>query len=159
MPPERRKALPGGNSPPLPGAGAFAGHETVLSARSLRRAKLLDSENGMNRRRMALALEYPLMQQGGTEVLVQSLLRGFGREFEIVLVSGDKSRDDLPAEMSGLISAHLNWTMEPRSSEPARALADQLQRHGVELAHFHFGGTFTWGSNRYWRCPVYHLAG
>lgn len=108
------------------------------------------------RNRIALALEYPLLQQGGTEVLVRELLRGLSRYFEIVLVSGDVSRETLPTEYQELIAAHYSWN--PRTSEQGRALAEAIRREGVRLAHFHFGGTYEWRSNRFWRCPVYHLA-
>jgi hypothetical protein len=40
----------------------------------------------------------------------------------------------------------------------ARQLAGQLCEQKIQLAHFHFGGTYEWDSNRFWRCPVYHLA-
>jgi glycosyltransferase involved in cell wall biosynthesis len=111
------------------------------------------------RPRIALALEYPLAQQGGTEVLVQELLRGLSPDFEIVLVSGDKSRDALPLEFSKLISAHFNWNLETGSIRSGRELAAALQRERVRLAHFHFGGTFVWQTNRVYRCPIYYLAG
>lgn len=108
--------------------------------------------------RIALALEYPLMQQGGTEVLVQELVRRLSRHFEIVLVSGDKSQSGLPAEFSKLVCARLSWNRETASTANARLLADLMQKEGIHLAHFHFGGTYEWASNRFWRCPVYHLA-
>jgi len=97
------------------------------------------------------------MQHGGTEALVRALLQGLSPYYDIVLVSGDRKRADLPAEFSELISSHLTWTPGPQSAAPARELAAALKAEGVELAHFHFSGTFVWGSNRYWRCPIYHL--
>ena len=45
-----------------------------------------------SRPRIAIALEYPLMQQGGTEVLVRELIRGLSGHFELVLVSGERDR-------------------------------------------------------------------
>src|SRR5260370_2255664 len=111
------------------------------------------------RRRIALAMEFPLIQQGGTEVLVQALLRGLSDHFDIVLVSDDKAASDLPVEYSRIICGHLTWKFGVPSPQQARALASSLLRENIELAHFNFGGTFHWGSNRHWRCPVYHLAG
>lgn len=108
--------------------------------------------------RIAVAVEYPLAQKGGTEALVRALVFGLSQEFEIVLVSGDKSQADLPSEFSGVISAHYHWAREPKSSEPAKKLAGELRGQNVQLAHFHFGGTYEWASNRFWRCPLYYFA-
>src|SRR6266581_3827651 len=94
------------------------------------------------RKRIAIAMEYPLMQQGGTEVLVCELLRGLSSRYEIVLVSGDRDRDQIPAEFQGLICHHLAWDKERASGETARVLAEALERQNVDLAHFHFGGTY-----------------
>ena len=109
-------------------------------------------------KRIAVALEYPLGQRGGTEALVRALILDLSQNFEIVLVSGDKSRADLPTEFSGLVGAHFRWSSKPKTADAARQLAVQLRQQKIQLAHFHFGGTYEWGSNRFWRCPVYYLA-
>jgi glycosyltransferase involved in cell wall biosynthesis len=111
-----------------------------------------------DRPRIALALEYPLMQQGGTEVLVREFIRGLSREFEIVLVSGDKSLKELPEDLSSLICDHVWWDSRARNVAAAKEVASALVQKEVKLAHFHFGGTFVWESNRFWRCPVYYFA-
>jgi glycosyltransferase involved in cell wall biosynthesis len=111
-----------------------------------------------DRPRIALALEYPLMQQGGTEVLVRELIRGLSRDFEIVLVSGDKSLKEIPEDLSRLIHEHIWWDSWARTVAAAKEVATALLQRKVKLAHFHFGETFVWQSNRFWRCPVYYLA-
>src|SRR5262245_26011217 len=98
--------------------------------------------------RIALALEYPLMQEGGTEVLVQELLRGLGPGYEIVLVSDDRQAEDLPEEFARLIRRHLSWNPRTASRESAEALALAMRNEKLQLAHFHFGGNFAW-SNRF----------
>jgi len=98
------------------------------------------------------------MQQGGTEVLVRELLRGLSQQYQIVLVSGDAQLSDLPKEFSSLISAHYPWIQGNRNSATARALARSLKEEGIGLAHFHFGGTYEWQSNRFWRCPIVYFA-
>jgi glycosyltransferase involved in cell wall biosynthesis len=108
--------------------------------------------------KIALALEYPLMQQGGTEVLVQQLLRGLSPRFEIVLVSGDRHPRDLPVEFADLIRQHFLWNPGTATAATARALAKSLHDQNIQLAHFHLGGTYEWRSNRFWQCPIYHLA-
>ena len=109
-------------------------------------------------KRIVLAMEYPLMQQGGTEVLVRELLRGLSEDFEIVLISRDVARSNLPNEFARLIAAHLSWNPDQATPQTARSLADSIQRQQVLLGHFHFGGTYEWRSNRFNSCPIYHLA-
>src|SRR5438445_9935086 len=118
---------------------------------------LLVTKPQLLRVRIGLALEYPLLQQGGTEVLVRELLRGPRPHFEIILVSADRQPRDLPEEFADLVSAHLHWDPSNASAPTARALADSLQQQKIQLAHFHFGGTYEWQSNRFWRCPIYYL--
>jgi hypothetical protein len=69
-----------------------------------------------------------------------------------VLVTGDQDRDKIPAEFQRLICHQLAWDKNGASSESARNLAEALQRQNIALAHFHFGGTYEWASNRFWRC-------
>jgi glycosyltransferase involved in cell wall biosynthesis len=103
-------------------------------------------------------MEYPLMQQGGTEVLVRELLRGLSRHFELVLVTADESMTALPSDYAQLLVAHHSWNPRQATGSTARALAQALKNDDLALAHFHFGGTYEWASNRIWRCPVFHLA-
>ena len=98
------------------------------------------------------------MQQGGTEVLVRELLRGLGKHFELVLVSGERDKHELPGEILSLITGHFSWDPKRATPEAARDLAEHLQQRNIDLAHFHFGGTYEWRSNRFWCCPVYYLA-
>src|SRR5258707_11104058 len=118
----------------------------------------LDVAHSPRPRRVALALEYPLMQQGGTEVLVQELVKRLSTHYRIVLVSGDTNAGELPKEFSELLEAHIPWSPNPSTAQAGRAVAAALAQQRVELVHFHFGGTFVWASNRFWRCPVYHVA-
>jgi len=118
----------------------------------------LHTKATVERKRIALALEYPLMQQGGTEVLVRELLRGLSRHFEVVLVSGERNKAELPDELGKLISSHIPWQKRTASSATARALAARLCQENIALAHFHLGGTYEWGSNRPGRCPIDYLS-
>jgi len=108
--------------------------------------------------KIAVALEYPLMQQGGTEVLVRELLRGLHQQFQLVLVSGEATLGELPSDLARLVSHHIYWDPKIANAASARALAKSLHDQGITLAHFHLGGTYQWQSNRFWRCPIYHLA-
>src|SRR5262245_20092012 len=105
------------------------------------------------RRRIALALEYPLMQQGGTEVLARELFVRLSKNFELFLVSGDARATDLPSNFQTLICGHRSWNPQIADSNRARQLAAELFRENIEFAHFHFGGTYEWRSNRFGNCP------
>jgi glycosyltransferase involved in cell wall biosynthesis len=111
-----------------------------------------------HRPRIAIALEYPLMQQGGTEVLVRELVRRLSGGFELLLVSGDPNSSALPQDFQKLICGHLTWDQTSADANTARHLAENLHHQNIQLAHFHFGGTYEWRSNRLGQSPVYHLA-
>jgi glycosyltransferase involved in cell wall biosynthesis len=108
--------------------------------------------------RLALALEYPLMQQGGTEVLVRELIRGFAGEHEFILISGDRDRADLPAEIASCLVEHLPWDAGAPTGPAAFALAERLHRVRPDLIHWHLGYTYAWQGNRFWRSPMYLAA-
>src|SRR4051812_26873719 len=102
--------------------------------------------------RIAVCLEYPILEFGGTEVLVAELVRGLSAEFAITLVSRDDSLagSDLPAHVAG----HLPWPMAGDGDELARRLCEAR----VELVHFHFGANFAWGNRRLGATPVLRVA-
>jgi glycosyltransferase involved in cell wall biosynthesis len=109
--------------------------------------------------RIAVALEYPLLQQGGTEVLVRELVRGLAERYEIVMVSGDRDREALGEFFGSLITAHLWWKKATASRQTARKLAQALVDQGIALAHFHSGGVYEWQSHKAWQSPIFHLTG
>jgi glycosyltransferase involved in cell wall biosynthesis len=110
-----------------------------------------------DRPRIGLAMEYPFMQQGGTEVLVRELVRGLSEHYAITLATGDPSIDALPPEYAKLIVNHIHWSTASGGSE-AYSLARALAKSDIEFAHFHFGGTYMWNSNKYWKCPIPYLS-
>lgn len=109
--------------------------------------------------RIALALEYPLLQYGGTEALVRELVQGLAARFEIVLVSGDRDRAALGEPFASLIADHLYWDKAAPSREAARTLAAALVEKGIKLAHFHGGGIYDWQCHKFWQSPLYYLTG
>lgn len=110
------------------------------------------------RPRIALCMEYPLAQAGGVEVLVRALVRGLASEFRIVLVSDDDDDSVNAAGFAPLITEHFRWRPGQGRDSEATGLATVLKQAGVTLAHFHFGGTYLWGSRIASRCPVTHTA-
>ena len=100
---------------------------------------------------IAQCTEYSIKSFGGTEALVEALIRGVSPHCQIVLVSNDESEEIARSELSSLILAHISWRPDKSSSEAARDLARQLRGRDVDLAHFHFGGNYGWG-NRALNC-------
>lgn len=105
------------------------------------------------KRRIAISLECPLMQYGGVEVLIQGLLEGLADAYEIILVSGDKSLDEIPRPYRDFVAGHIHW---PRQVTYAAslALARELRKQKVEFIHFNFGGVYGYGARIPGRCPV-----
>ena len=109
--------------------------------------------------RIAIALEYPLLQHGGTEVLVRELVRGLSERFEIVLVSGDRSRETLGEAFAPFITEHLFWDKATASRRTARELARALVAKKIQFTHFHSGGIYEWQSHKAWQSPIFYLTG
>ena len=111
------------------------------------------------RKTIALCLEYPLALHGGVSVLVEAMLPALQEHYKLVLVSRDTpgKLDGTPA--AAAIAKQLHWEPTAASRDTARQLAGQLAQEKVDVAHFHFGGNFGWGSRFPSRCPITHAAG
>ncbi len=109
------------------------------------------------RRRVALCLEYPIRQHGGTEVLVRELIQGLAPRFDLVLVSDDDPSVITQPPFAGKIAQHFRWNSAQASKAASRELAQQLAEARVELAHFHFGGNYGWGNRFPGCCPIPYL--
>jgi glycosyltransferase involved in cell wall biosynthesis len=106
--------------------------------------------------KIALCLEYPLGQFGGTEVLVAELIHGLALRHQVLLVSAD-SEDSLKKCAAGrLVSGHIPWDPTAISVARSQQLAEQLAQSGVQLAHFHFGGNYALGNRAFNLCPIIH---
>src|SRR5579863_6837586 len=108
--------------------------------------------------RIALCLEYPIEQFGGTEVLVRELIQGLAESHEIVLVSPDEEFGLKNSSLAGKIHRHFNWKPGELSPSNSRKLAAKLAAESVELAHFHFGGNYAWGNRYFGRSPILFAA-
>lgn len=108
--------------------------------------------------KLALCLEYHLQQAGGTEVLVQELVRGFRDRFELVLVSAEGPEQWRASPWHHQVKTHLSWNPESPDPEAGHRLARQLQDLGVQLAHFHLGGSYGWRNRRPRSCPLHTLS-
>lgn len=111
--------------------------------------------------KIALCIEYPLSQHGGTEVLVKELVHGLSANHSVILVSPD---DDASLARSGVqhqVFKHIPWTTEPATPARARILAEKLVELRPDVVHFHFGGNYAWKNRAFGKCPVLavHQAG
>jgi len=105
--------------------------------------------------RIALIMEYPVLQMGGTEVLVRELVRQLAATYQIVLVTPDR-RDRVPKELLDIIHSHIELPL-PHSWSSGDSLAEKLVSLRVDLAHFHLGGTYTWKTRNYLACPIFRV--
>jgi glycosyltransferase involved in cell wall biosynthesis len=108
--------------------------------------------------RIALCLEYPIDQHGGTEILVTELIRGLAERHQIILVSSDTAATLARSRVAPLITEHIACTSDWRSTAHARELAEKIARCKPDLAHFNFGGNYGWGNRIFWQCPIFHLS-
>ena len=99
-------------------------------------------------------MEYPVAQAGGVEALVVELVRGLASEFGVVLVSDDDPHSLATSGLAPLIDKHFPWRFGQGGAAEAKKLAVALKQAGVTLAHFHFGGTYAWGSRLAHKCPI-----
>ncbi|HMJ89637.1 MAG TPA: glycosyltransferase family 4 protein [Candidatus Acidoferrum sp.] len=110
--------------------------------------------NPTRRNKIALCLEYPIDLQGGVSVLCAVLARHFSSRYEITLVSPDteETLDRSPHRDS--FTSLIRWDPQRASIATARELGVALAQHGVELAHFHYGGPFGFGNRLLGHSPI-----
>ena len=63
------------------------------------------------REKIALCLEYPIEQFGGTEVLVRQLIHGLAGRYRIVLVSPDNEAAIKSSIVAEKVEAHIRQAM------------------------------------------------
>lgn len=108
--------------------------------------------------KIALCLEYPIALRGGVSVLVETLAAEYSRRgHDVTLVSADPPGSLQHSEISRWLKNHFPWNPDRPTRQQSRQLADQLAAAGVELAHFHLGGTFGFGNRVPFRCPIFYL--
>ena len=108
--------------------------------------------------RIALCLEYPIDQHGGTEILVSELISGLSQRHQIILVSPDTEATFRQSPISRLITEHIAFKLDWSSAAAGRELAKEIAKLNPDLAHFHFGGNYGWNNRVFWKCPIFHLS-
>jgi glycosyltransferase involved in cell wall biosynthesis len=105
---------------------------------------------------IAQCIECPINDFGGVEVLVRKLIEGLSDRFRIVLVSDDPSGSLEGTAIGSLIDKHIPAPPLRATASQYRSLTHNLKSDGVELAHFHLGGNYWWGTRVLNRCPMIH---
>ena len=104
---------------------------------------------------VALCLEFPIGLRGGVSIVVRALIQNLKDHFRLIVVSTDSEASFRETEPD---LEHIHWNHPKPGAKAARELAAELAHRGVQLAHFHFGGNYGWGSRIPGRCPIPHLA-
>jgi len=108
--------------------------------------------------RIALCLEYPIDQRGGTEVLVSELARGLSKKHQVILVSPDTEETLAKSPLRGMISEHISFVPGFTGALKGRQLAERIALEKPEVVHFHAGGVYGWGNRFPFRSPAYFLS-
>lgn len=106
--------------------------------------------HALERKRIALAIECPLEQHGGVEVLVRALLPGLAKDFDVYLIS----QDHIPPGGHLAPKGHFYWDPSNRSLNQIERLIKWGCENHIELFHFHHGGTYGWNSRSWSRCVI-----
>ncbi len=104
--------------------------------------------------RIALALQLPVLQQGGLEVLVRTLITEAHPDDEIFLISQDTPEALKASELQDRLSGHLQVPTEQISSAWNLKLSAWLKKRDIDICHFHLVGTYGWGASSPWGCPI-----
>lgn len=107
--------------------------------------------------RIALCLEYPIDQHGGTEVLVSEFIRGFSKHHEVILVSPDDAAAIAISPIAPFLTEHISFTPGFDDASNARRLAERIALAKPDVVHFHSGGVYGWGNRFPFHCPIYFL--
>jgi glycosyltransferase involved in cell wall biosynthesis len=107
--------------------------------------------------KIALCLEYPIDQHGGTEVLVSELIKGLGIRHEILLVSPDDAASLAKSKTAPFVKEHISFSPVWTSISHARELAEKIAQAKPDIVHFHSGGNYAWGSRAFWNCPIFYF--
>jgi glycosyltransferase involved in cell wall biosynthesis len=109
--------------------------------------------------KLVFCLEYPLAQQGGTEVVVTELIRRLAaKQHRIWLVSADDTVSLARSRPAALLDGHIP---SPRFStwfgRGSKALAGKIAAVKPDLVHFHFSGNYGWNNRIVGQSPIRFL--
>lgn len=104
--------------------------------------------------RIAHAIQMSILQQGGVEVLVRSLIDAACPEDEIFLISQDAQLVWEADGWQGRLSGHLSVPNGHIPGSWSRELATWLKKKHIDICHFHFGGTYEWEGGSWLGGPI-----
>lgn len=108
--------------------------------------------------RIVHALQLPLLQQGGVEVLVRTLIdESMGRD-EIFLISEDSPEDLEKSGWSSRLAGHLQVPSGLLPRDWGDELLSWVSKQRIDLCHFHMTGTYAWRAWSWRSCPITRLA-
>lgn len=108
--------------------------------------------------RIAHALQMPLLQQGGVEVLVRALIKNAPPGDELLLASQDYNADLAANGWTDRLDAHLQVPEGVLEAGWGRTMAEWMLAQGADICHFHLSGTYGWRSGRWKGCPIRDVA-
>lgn len=108
--------------------------------------------------KIAHALQTHLLQQGGVEVLVRTLIKDTSLEDELILASQDDPSELATSDFWPRIQAHLQVPEGPLPESWGRTMARWMVAQGADICHFHLSGTYGWRSSRWKGCPIRNVA-
>jgi len=108
--------------------------------------------------KVALALECPLHQHGGVEILVRALVEGLHDQFELYLISEDPWKTLRTSPHGPMIYGHFHWNPADKSLSQIERLIAWAREHQIQLLHFHHGGTYSWNSRSWKHCAITRVA-
>ena len=111
----------------------------------------------MNRLKLALCLEYPILQHGGVEVLVRELICGLNDQFDLYLVSDDDHQTIQSSELATMLKGWVGFNPKAARKPEIKKIIGWAKSEGIELFHFH-NASYGWGARSWSRCVMSRVA-
>jgi glycosyltransferase involved in cell wall biosynthesis len=108
--------------------------------------------------KIALCMECPLYQHGGVEVLVRELIRGLNKDLDLYLISDDDSAEILQTDLGACLKGAFRYNPKADKRIESKRISEWGRDNGIDLFHFHHGGTYTWGSRTWQHCVITNVA-
>lgn len=91
-------------------------------------------------------------------MLIEVLIKELSKLYKMIFVSPDSGEDIHRSTIQPYIERHVEWKFPKPSRTNARALANAIIDLNVDIAHFHYGGNFGWGTRKIGSSPIPHIA-
>jgi len=108
--------------------------------------------------KIAIISEYPIALRGGVSVLIEVLISELSKRHKMIFVSPDTPEEISQSKILPFLEKHITWKFPKPSRANAKFLTKAIAGSGAEIAHFHFGGNFGWGTRQMGTSPIPYLA-